>query len=193
MDLVVEALQADYPGVQFNVEHLALNEKEWHETNTDGSTTQRDVLATARAAKNGLWVAPGKKFYSSRPTKGPLAHLALKRHDTKTKLPESVVQMAWINVFRKLYASPLLAKQIQMQIAATSNVALPRLNRKRPDFCAISEDGRHSVRIKSTIAFSEPIGILINAAFASYSLTYCHWHDASTHSYLVFHIVAILY
>ena len=153
MDLIVEAAQADRPGVEFNVEYFALNEKKWHETNTDGSANQRDIFAAS--AKIGLWVPPGKIFYCSSPTKDPLAHLqkAAVPHNSKTEIPESVVQMAFNNLFRKLYASPFLAKHFQVQVAATSNVTHPHLNRKRPDFCAFSEDGGNLVRIKSPVAF----------------------------------------
>ena len=150
MDLVVEALQAGHPGVKFDIVYSALNEKERHETNTNGSTNQRELFAAA--AKIGLLVPPGKKFYSSPPTKSPLAHLH-KQPNSKTAIPESVVQMGWHNAIWKLFASLRLAEQIQVQMAATSNVTLPCLNRKRPDFCAISEDGRHLVSIKSGVAF----------------------------------------
>ncbi len=91
---------------------LYLKEKRWHETNTDSSTIQQDEFATAE--KNSLWVPPVKKFYSSRPTQGPLAYLALMPHIPKIEIPESVVHMAGTNFFRKLCASPSLAENFEV-------------------------------------------------------------------------------
>ncbi len=151
MDDLLNLLPTDYDMWDYIRDEITIWDKTPVASGKDGSTA-KEVLAAAH--NKGLWMPPGKRFLSSRPTSKTISWCEEKLDVPKSDRPplkemkgrrEAAVQLFYNNILRKIFSSPLV-KHIRVQVVDTSRVTAPGLKGKRPHLMFVSECGKYQVK-----------------------------------------------
>lgn len=187
MNDLLNLLPTDYDMRDYIRDEIAIWDKTPVASGKDGSTA-KEVLAAAH--NKGLWMPPGKRFLSSRPTSKTISWCEEKLDVPKNDRPpltkmkgrrEAAVQLFYNNILRKIFSSPLV-KHIRVQVADTSRVTAPGLQGKRPDLMLISACGEYQVKSDLLLlSMCWNLGPIDQRSIRIASLAhYCHCRDASS-------------